>query len=133
MKNRNRQRFLCVILIIFIVSGCSSTNASGAPAAVEDYYQALVEKDQNKMISLSCALWESDTRLMFGSFEAVDLTLEDLSCQVDAMDGENTLVSCTGSLIASYGAEDLVIDIAERNIIVVEEGGEWRICGYQGE
>ena len=85
------------------------------------------------MINLSCAAWEQDTKMMFTSFAAVELTLEDLACQQDSLDGERAIGSCKGSLIANYGAEDLEIDIAERPFVVVKEGGEWRICGYQGD
>jgi outer membrane murein-binding lipoprotein Lpp len=134
MKTQNQFTFITLILVFLLLAGCSNANgSSGAPKAAEDYYQALVEKDENTMINLSCAAWEQDTKTMFTSFAAVDLDLEDLACQQDSLDGDKATVSCQGSLIANYGAEVLEIDIAERPFAVVKEGGEWRMCGYQGD
>ena len=124
--------FFSILLIILLSAGCSSDNKPSAAIAVEQYYQALVEKDENKMINLSCAAWEPDAKLMYDSFAAVNLTLDNLSCQQTGED-DKRLVSCSGVLIASYGAENLEIDIAERTYVVINEGGEWRVCGFQGE
>ena len=33
-------------------------------------------------------------------------------------------------IIANYGAEDLEIDVAEQAYRTVQEGGQWRVCGY---
>jgi len=121
-----------ILLFLIIISGCRIDQTSEAAQAAEQYYQALVKKDENAMINLSCSDWEADTKLMYDSFAAVELTLDNLSCQQTPKD-EDFIVSCTGNLIASYGAEKLEIDIAERPLVVIEEGGEWRVCGYHGE
>lgn len=123
-----------VLLFVFLVllTGCDGPTSSGDPAAsVENYFQALQEKDVNKMISTSCADWEAQARQEFDSFAAVELTLEDLSCVSTSQDNDSALVTCTGAMIANYGVEDLEIDVADRNYQVVQEGGAWRMCGYQ--
>ena len=52
-------------------------------------------------------------------------------CQQNDQAGDFTLVSCQGALVASYGAEDLVLDFSERVYKVIQEGGDWRMCGYK--
>ena len=34
-------------------------------------------------------------------------------------------------IVANYGNEVLELDLSERSYQVVEEGGEWRMCGYR--
>jgi hypothetical protein len=123
-------RAIFSLLILLALSACNAgSNPTGAPAAVEGYLQALVAKDENQMINLSCAAWEAQVRLEFNAFSAVDLKLENLECQETGQQGEYTLVTCSGSMIASYGAEDQQIDVADRTYQLIQEGGEWRVCG----
>ncbi len=114
-----------------LLSGCGGSASSDAPSAVQGYLQALAAKDANKMTNLSCASWEPQARVEYDSFAAVKLTLKDLTCKEAGKDGSASLVTCSGSIIANYGAEELPIDVAGRTYRVVQEGGEWRVCGYQ--
>lgn len=120
---------LLIILLAFLTA-CSS-NQDKAAQAVEAYFQALQQKDEIGMINRTCAAWEADARTEYNSFAAVDITLNELSCQQSGTSGEITLVDCQGTLVASYGAEDLVLDFSERVFQVKQEGGEWRMCGYK--
>ena len=131
-KSGKLYKLLSFILLAWLgLSACNTGNSAvGAPAAVEGYLQALVAKDENQMINLSCAAWEAQAKQEFNSFSAVELKLENLECQETGQQGEYALVSCSGSMIASYGAEDLQIDVAERNYQLIQEGGDWRVCGY---
>ena len=83
------------------------------------------------MIGLSCSDWEAQARLEFDSFAAVEVKLEEVDCQEGEQVGEYTLINCTGRIVASYGAEDLIIDLPERAFRVVHQGGEPRMCGYE--
>ncbi len=83
------------------------------------------------MINQACAQWESQAKLEFDSFAAVKVALEGPGCSETGQDGSVSLVNCSGKIIASYGEEDLIIDLAERTYQVVNEGGEWRMCGYR--
>ncbi len=122
---------LAALLLALVCTGCSQAEqANDAPAAVESYLQALVKQDLNLMIAASCADWEAQAKVEHDSFAAVKLELQDLSCEEVGSDGELKLISCTGSIIANYGAEDLEIDIADRTYQVKSEGGVWRMCGY---
>lgn len=125
--------FLLSILLIILLtlSTACSGNQDKAAQAVEAYFQALQQKDEIGMINRACAAWEADARTEYNSFAAVDITLNELSCQQSGTSGEMTLVACQGTLVASYGAEDLVLDFSERVFQVKQEGGEWRMCGYK--
>ena len=119
------------LLFLLALSACNGAGGSaGAPDAVQGYFQALVDKDENRMINLSCAAWEAQARQEYNSFAAVELKLENLECQEAGQAGDYTLIACSGVMIASYGAEDLEIDVAERNYRAIQESGEWRMCGY---
>ena len=128
----NRVRFgWLILLLVAILAGCGGdSQGEGAAKAVEGYLQALAKRDLNRMIDHACAAWESQARLEYDSFAAVELELKDLSCQTTGEDQGYTLVSCTGSIIANYGDEDLQIDVAEQTFQVIQEGGDWRVCGY---
>ena len=83
------------------------------------------------MINHSCSDWESQAKLELNSFAAVEASLENLTCEISGQEGEYTLVDCRGIIIANYGAEVLEIDLQERTFQVLQEGGEWRMCGYR--
>jgi hypothetical protein len=126
-------RLWIVLLLspVLMLAGCSAGGGSDAATAVEDYLQAIVDKDPDTVINLSCAAWEEDARTEVDSFQAVDVTLRDPACTVSGTDGDATLVACTGALVTTYDGEDQEIDLSRRTYRVVSEGGEWRMCGYQ--
>jgi len=123
---------ITVLLVLSLVSACyGDSQKNSASAAVETYLQALVARDFNKMSHVSCAAWEAQAKVEFDSFAAVKLELKNLACrEIDQLDAY-TLITCDGSIIANYGAEDLEINIADRTYKIVQEGGEWRMCGYK--
>ena len=122
-----------IVIIPLILASCAGGNQEqAAAAAVQSYWQAMVERDLNKVVTSSCAAWEAQARTEFNSFSAVTLKLDNLKCQAAGQAaGDAVQVTCSGAIIANYGAEDLTIDIADRTYQVVNEGGEWRMCGYQ--
>jgi hypothetical protein len=126
-----KSAFFLIFIFAFFCTGCSGqASQKGAPGAVATYIQALVERDENRAVAASCADWEAQAKVEYNSFSAVNLKLDGLSCQTIGQEDLYTLVKCNGSIIANYGAEDLNIDIASRTYRAVEEGGEWRMCGY---
>ena len=123
---------MILVVLILVSGGCASNKTQDlAAASVETYLEALIAKDVNTMINQSCGSWEEDARLEYQSFAAVEVSLEDLDCQTGRQQAGFTLVSCTGRIVANYGAEDLIIELSERQYKVAEEGGEWRVCGYE--
>ena len=124
------KRSIFILLIAFIVAGCSA-GGQGAPAAIEAYLQAVVEKDLNQAINLSCAAWEVDAGLDVDSFEAVEPQLQDMACVEAGTDGDYTLVECSGAIVVTYNDEAQELDLSRQTYRAIQEGGEWRMCGYQ--
>ena len=124
--------FSLILFIVFAslaVSGCVSSNDNAPVQAVEAYLNALVEKDANRLTTLSCGEWEEDALLELDSFQAVSARLEGLACEQTGTDGETALVLCNGNIVASYNEENQELDLSVRTYQVMEEGGEWLVCG----
>lgn len=117
------------VFTILALAACASNNDNAPVQAVEDYLTALVEKDANRLTTLSCGEWEEDALLELDSFQAVTARLEGLACEQTGTDGETALVLCNGSIIATYNEEDQQLDLSVRTYQVVQEGGEWLVCG----
>lgn len=118
--------------IAFNLAACGSgSHSAGAPAAVETYVNALAARNSDALVNAACASWEASAREEFDSFAAVSVTVENMQCQSTGTDGDATLVACTGKIVANYGNEVLEINLAERSYRVIQEGGEWRVCGYR--
>jgi hypothetical protein len=98
---------------------------------VELYHQALVEKDQDRLINLSCADWENQALLELDSFVSVETELVDVSCETVSQEEEIAYVTCSGAISATYQGEAREFPLTGRTFLVVEEGGEWRLCGYE--
>jgi len=119
-----------MLILCLIVSACVA--AEDAPArAVEIYFQALVEKDQTRMLNQSCLNWESNALLEFDSFISVETELVDFKCQSISEADNLAQVTCEGAISASYEGEAREFPFAQQTFIVVTEGGEWRMCGYE--
>ena len=124
--------FFLIFVIAFIIlfaAACASENSNGPVQTVENYLNALVEKDSNRLTTLSCGEWEDDALLELDSFQAVTARLEALTCEQTGTDGEIALVLCNGSIVATYNDEDQQLDLSVRTYQVVQEGGEWLVCG----
>jgi hypothetical protein len=117
-----------LILLSFSIGACA---VKSTPAdAVESYLDAIVEKDVVRASNLSCLAWEEDAYAEASSFETVEVRLEGVECKVVADQGDYQRVNCVGEIIANYGGEDQDIPLEDREFFVIEEGGEWRMCGY---
>jgi hypothetical protein len=121
--------FITLLPILFVLVGCSSDD--GAAVGVLSYFQALASKDANQLSQSSCGSWESQALTELESFGAVEVNLQDAACKNAGDEGDYTLVSCTGKIIANYGNEVLEINLADRIYLAANEGGDWRMCGYR--
>ena len=121
---------LLAIAIILLLAACAP-KGDDSVLAVESYLKALVAKDSNQLSSLSCADWEASALTELDSFQAVEARLDGLSCARTGTDGDTTLVSCEGKLIATYGNEDQELDLSTRTYRLIEQGGDWLVCGTQ--
>jgi hypothetical protein len=125
-------RTFSLMLLIFTtlsLAACASNSDSAPVQAVESYLTALVEKDANRLTTLSCGEWEEDALLAMDSFQAVATRLEGLACEQTGTDGDTALVLCKGNIVATYNEEDQQLDLSTRTYQVVQEGGEWLVCG----
>ena len=90
-----------------------------------------MQSDLNQMINLSCAEWEAQARVEATSFKSMQASLDGVTCKDAGADGKYTLVSCQGKIITSYNGESRDWSVAERQFKVVQDGGDWHMCGYQ--
>ena len=122
----------CVFGLGILLSACgSNTKSNAAAGTVEAYVHAIVENDTSKLSALSCADWESQALIELDSLQAVTSTLDGFSCQQSGTDGETALVSCAGKMILSYNGENQELDLSTRTYQVVQQGGDWLVCGVQ--
>lgn len=119
---------LAITLPLILLTACASNN--DAPAqAVQNYLNALVNKEADKLPALVCGEWEEDALIELDSFQAVTARLEDVSCSQTGTDGDTALVLCTGNIVATYNNEDQKLDLSVRTYQVIEQGGDWLVCG----
>ena len=128
-RNRTRLSVFLILLSLF-ATGCSQS-IDPAATAVEKYLTALVEKKQESLAALSCADWEPNAQLEFDSFQAVNTRLENMSCSSKVAGDSAWLVNCTGSIVATYNNEDQQLDLSVRTYRVINQGGNFLVCGYE--
>ena len=120
--------FLALVLAAIILAACVSK--SDAPVkAVENYLNALVNKEADKLPILVCGDWEEDALIELDSFQAVTARLDNLSCSQTGTDGDTALILCTGDIVATYNNEDQKLDLSTRTYQVVQQSGDWLVCG----
>jgi hypothetical protein len=122
---------LAAAFLLAACGGGGQAGGSNAAGAVEGYLQALVAKDTVKLANQSCKDWESQATLEMDSFQAVTAVLEGVACKETGKDGSTTYVNCQGNIVATYNNEKQSLDLSPRTYKVVQEGGEWRVCGYK--
>jgi len=127
------RKVLVILLMAFVsallLSACGSQNKNAPAKAVEDYLNALVEKNSDRLTTLSCSDWEDDALLELDSFQAVTTKLDGLACAQTGTDGDTALVLCKGKIIATYNNEDQELDLSVRTYQVVPQNGDWLVCG----
>ena len=119
-----------VLLCLMILTACAGRNTQ-PEQAVEAYLTAIVEADLTKISTLSCAEWEEDAWLELDSFQGVEVSLVDMQCTQSGTDGDTALVTCTGQFLTSYDGEAMEIDLSTREYELVQQVGEWLVCGYR--
>ena len=90
-----------------------------AAVSVEAFLQALVDKDEARMVSLTCNTYETDALLEYDAYSLVKTRLDNLDCQVSSEQADVASVVCQGAIIATYGSEDQDFDLSERVYQVV--------------
>lgn len=121
--------FLLAAILATLITACSSSNSAAPAQAVEAYLDALVAKDADLLPTLVCGDWEDDALIELDSFQAVEARLDNVACTQTGTDGDTALVDCTGNIIATYNEEDQELDLSVRTYQVVQQGGDWLVCG----
>jgi len=120
---------LSIVLTANLLLTACATKIAAPVQAVDDYLNALVEKDAERLPTLVCGDWEEDALIELDSFQAVTARLDNVSCELTGSDGDTALVNCTGNIIMSYNNEDTALDLSTRTYQVTQTGGEWLVCG----
>ena len=124
-----KRSVLVVVLLGLTLAACGG--GADAGAAIEGYIEAVVSQDMAAAQNASCGAWEASAQTEVRSFDGVSARLEDLSCTATGSEGDFTLVSCVGTIIATYQGEDRPIDLSARDYLAANEGGAFRMCGYK--
>jgi hypothetical protein len=120
---------LLITILATLLAACSSSNNDAPAKAVEDYLNTLVAMDADRLPTLVCGDWEEQALIELDSFQAVTPRLENVACTQTGSDGDTTLVNCSGRIIATYNDEDQEIDLSGITYQVVQQGGDWLVCG----
>ncbi len=123
--------FILLTLLAFMVVTCQKSQERDASGVVVNYFKALVAKDANQAVNLSCAAWEEQAQIDADTFAINPATAENIQCKAAGKDGDTSLVSCTGKLVLDYNGDKQEINLADRTYRTVQESGEWRMCGYK--
>jgi hypothetical protein len=115
-----------------LLSGCSGERALAAES-VETFFQAILEKDETLFRSAVCSEYETIAMMDFASFAIVETRMENFSCQVEGEAEGPVSVRCQGNLQASFGDETRSFDLSSRVYQVIEENGQWLVCGHLDE
>jgi len=119
-----------LLITLFLTACAANSSTSSAPAkAVEEYLKVLVAKDENRLPALVCSDWEDQALIALDSFQAVTPRLEGASCEQTGTDVDTALVKCSGKIVMTYNNEDQELDLSTFTYQVVQQGGDWLVCG----
>lgn len=132
LKNPNQKKhiwFIFTLLIFLILAACDT--ASPAAQTVEAYLEAMTSKDIDRVAVLVCPDFEDQAIMDVDAFQLVSPTLQDVQCsEVEQTDGIAT-VQCAGKIVTTYNNETSDIDLSERTFQVINERGDWFVCGFR--
>ena len=126
---RTHKSLFIILISLILFASCAAKEPQ--IAVVEAYLEGIVSQDEITVANFSCEEWEFDALLEMDSFLAVSPQLKDLQCTLVGSDEQSTFVNCTGAIVATYNEEQQEFDLSIRTYRVIEEAGEWVVCGYQ--
>ncbi len=131
MKQWFTKLWLLALALAFFAAGCQAGQSqAGAASAIEKYLAARAASDVDQMTLLSCPAWEAQARVEATSFKSMNARLQDVACTVSGTQGDSTLVTCQGKIVTTYQGEAREWSVGDHPFKVVQQDGEWRMCGY---
>jgi hypothetical protein len=124
-----RLGFILVLAAVLLVS-CGGKKESGAVSAVERYYLAIVQQSQDDLAKDVCSDFEATAKTELDSYKGVKTELSDFACSESDKTDQQATVKCTGKIVATYGNEKMDFPIEGRSHKVVNQSGDWLVCGY---
>lgn len=121
---------LAVFLGAILLPACSGAGDASVQV-VQKYLQAMVSGDSAQTTKLACKDFEDQAAKDADSFTGVKASLEGAACKKSGSDQGAELVSCTGKISATYGNEQQQFDLAGPTYKVVQQSGDWLVCGRQ--
>ncbi len=125
-----KRLILLLIVTTLALAGCSSSAQSGALGAVQSYYQAIISQNADQLKNVTCPDFQETAQTELDSFQGVKTELQGFSCQESGKEGNNTLVKCSGKIVATYGSEKMDFPLSSRVHKVQNVNGSWKVCGY---
>lgn len=116
---------LLIVPLLLMLAACAQ--AVTPAQTIEKYLQARVESDSNTLQQLACGAWEAQAALEAESFRSANDQLEGLACRETGQADGYTIVECDGRLLTTYDGETRERALGAYRL--VQEGGEWRMCG----
>jgi len=119
------RQFTRLILGLLILAGCAAPDDPGQ--VVEDYFQAVVADDTERLTKLTCAVYEAEAITLAASYRNLNAELHNMNCQQAGTDGAYNIVQCQGKIVVAYQAELREFPLSRYRLI--QEDGNWRMCG----
>lgn len=123
------KKITIVMILIYVLTACAPTQTP-ASTAVENYLQALSNKDEDALRASICPEYAFEALVEFDALAQVQTELKDVACQQSGEDETSTYVTCTGSIVSNYGSELFNYDLTGRTYNVIQNEGNWLVCGY---
>ena len=124
------KRFLLVgfSLFLLILTACAGNSEESDPAAaVEAFWNAKIAGDADALRGVMCSAMEADVEMQAISYASVDAEIQDMACEADGENGDFTIVTCEGKIVALYGTETREFPLSTSQL--VQEDGAWKWCG----
>ncbi len=102
--------------------------ASAPPEAIMmEYLNARLAGDGGRMVTLSCASWDSQAALQATSFRAMSAELLNVACYTTSESGGTAIVQCDGAIQTTYNGQTRQWEIGAYSM--TQEDDAWRVCG----
>ena len=122
--------FIVCLAMVALVSACAGEDDLSA-RAVEKYLEAMVAGDASQTTKLACKEFETQASSDADSFGGVKAGLSGAACKKTSSENGAELVACSGKISATYGNEQQEFDLAGPTYRVIQENGDWLVCGRE--